>query len=91
MHVLMAIIKCISYFIRGQKLTTGSDEPVCVCVCVCVFVCMYVCVYIENSINKYKLSKELGWVMMFKIFLPFLSFLATSYMCISHSSTNTFC
>lgn len=40
MHVLMAIIKCISYFIRGQKLTMGSDKPVCVHVCVCM--CVYI-------------------------------------------------
>lgn len=45
------------------------------------------CVCRKNSKNKRKLSKELSWVMMLKIFLLLLSFIAVSYMCISHSAT----
>lgn len=52
----MAMVKCISYFIRGWKLTTGSDN-------------LSVCVYMEIIYIHINLAKELSWVAMFKFFL----------------------
>lgn len=78
-HILMAMVKCISYFIRSWKLTTGSDN-------------LSVCVYMEIIYININLAKELSWVTLFKLFLLiFLLFLAIIYMPINHSSTNIFC
>jgi hypothetical protein len=33
--------------------SSGSDEPVCVCMCVCMYVCMYVCVCVCVYVSMY--------------------------------------